>query len=464
MPQRQTPSMIKNLVENQKEFFTSQQTKEVNFRRKYLKKLHKVLIAHEDAICDAIYKDFRKPKFESLVTETQIVLSELKYIINNLEFWVKPKRVQGPLANLPSSNWLYHEPYGSVLIISPWNYPFMLCISPLIGALAAGNTVVLKPSELSPNTSKAIFTLVEEVFPKEYVTVVEGGVEVSQELLAEQWDYIFFTGSSHIGKIIYKSAAEHLTPVTLELGGKNPCIIDETAAIHLAATRIAWGKFMNAGQTCVAPDYILIQKTVKDTFVDALKKQIEKFYGPAIEESSDFARITTSKHYQALKKMIVGETLLFGGGYNDETQYIEPTIIDKPSLDSAVMQGEIFGPILPILSYDSEDEIGQIILNYEKPLSLYVFSTRKKFQKKIINTYGFGGGCVNDVVMHIANKNLPFGGVGESGIGGYHGKHSFQLFSHVKSIVKKPNWGDIPMRYPPYKLPEKWIKLFRHIL
>ncbi|WP_435625664.1 aldehyde dehydrogenase [Flagellimonas sp.] len=456
--------MIKALVQNQKNFFSSQQTKEVGYRKKYLKNLYKALVANEDAICQAIYEDFKKPKFESLVTETQIVLSELKYIINHLEEWARPERISGPLANFPSSNWLYHEPYGTVLIISPWNYPFMLSISPLIGALAAGNTVVLKPSELSPNTSKALFELIEEVFPKEYVTVVEGGVETSQELLAERWDYIFFTGSSHIGKIIYKSAAEHLTPVTLELGGKNPCIIDETAAINLAATRITWGKFMNAGQTCVAPDYILIHRSVKVKFVEALKAQIRKFYGDSIEESQDFARITTTKHYNGLKEMLSGQTILFGGSHDDQTQYIEPTLVDEPSLDSQLMQGEIFGPILPILSYEKEEEIGKIILNYEKPLSLYVFSKRKKFQSRIINTYGFGGGGINDVVMHIANKNLPFGGVGESGIGGYHGKHSFQLFSHKKAIVKKPNWGDLPVRYPPYKLPERWVKFFKHIM
>ncbi|PRX54986.1 aldehyde dehydrogenase [Flagellimonas meridianipacifica] len=455
--------MIKNLVETQKSFFASQQTKDVSYRKTYLKKLYKALIAHEDDICEAIYRDFKKPKFESLVTETQIVLSELKYIINNLDEWTRPERVSGPLANFPSSDWLYHEPYGTVLIISPWNYPFMLAISPLIGALAAGNTAVLKPSELSPNTSRAILKLLEEVFDEEYVSVVEGGVEVSQELLSHKWDYIFFTGSSHVGKIIYQSAAEHLTPVTLELGGKNPCIVDETAAIKLAAKRIVWGKFMNAGQTCVAPDYILVHKSVKDGFVDALKKNIQKFYGSSIEASDDLARITTKKHYESLKAMITGQTVLSGGSFNDETQYIEPTLIDEPDLESHLMKGEIFGPILPILSYDSESEIGDIILRYEKPLSLYVFSTRKKFQQKIINTYGFGGGGINDVIMHIANKNLPFGGVGESGIGGYHGKHSFKLFSHKKSLVKKPNWGDIPFRYPPYTLPLKWIKLFRHL-
>ena len=455
--------MIKSLIENQKSFFASQQTKDVQFRKKYLKKFYKALIKHEDAICEAIYQDFKKPKFESLVTETQIVLSELKYMINHLDLWTKPERVKSSLANIPSSNWLYHEPYGSVLIISPWNYPFMLCISPFIGALAAGNTVVLKPSELSPNTSKAIFNLVEEVFPKEYVAVVEGGVETSQKLLAEKWDYIFFTGSSHIGKIVYKCAAEHLTPVTLELGGKNPCIIDETAAIHLAATRITWGKFMNAGQTCVAPDYILIHKSVKDKFVEALKKQITKFYGSDIEESPDFARITTKKHYEGLKAMLSDQIVLFGGHYNDNTKYIEPTLIDEPHLDSLMMQGEIFGPILPILSYESEEEIHKIITEYEKPLSLYVFSTRKKFQKKIIHTYSFGGGGINDVVMHIANKSLPFGGVGESGIGGYHGLHSFKLFSHKKSLVKKHNWIDIPFRYPPFRIPEKWLKFFKHI-
>ncbi|MEO0507283.1 MAG: aldehyde dehydrogenase [Bacteroidota bacterium] len=455
--------MIEALVHKQETFFNSQQTKEVAFRLKYLKAFKKILIQNEDAICEAIYEDFKKPKFESLVTETQMVLSELNYIINNLNHWSKPERVSSTLANLPSFDYIYREPYGKTLIIAPWNYPFLLTISPLIGALAAGNTVVLKPSELSPHTSAKINEIVQEVFPEEYVTVVEGGVEVSQELLQQKWDYIFFTGSSHVGKIVYKAAAEYLTPVTLELGGKNPCVVDNTASLSLAAKRIAWGKFINAGQTCVAPDYILVHQSVKNTFVEALQKQIHGFYGDPIENSDDFARITTEKHYQSLKEKLEGQHILFGGGHNDATRYIEPTLVDEPALDCTLMQDEIFGPILPIISYTSEEDLTQIISQYEKPLSFYVFSKNKAFQARLTSRFGFGGGAINDVVMHIANKNLPFGGVGNSGIGGYHGKHSFELFSHSKALVKKPNWLDVPFRYPPYKLPTKWIKYMKHL-
>lgn len=455
--------MIDEILRQQNSFFISQRTKAIGYRLVYLKKFQKALLKHEEAICKAIYEDFKKPKFESMVTETQMVLSELKYIINHLEVWSKPIRVKGNLANFPSFNWMYHEPYGKVLIIAPWNYPFLLTVSPLIGALAAGNTVVLKPSELSPNTSRAILHLVTEVFPEEYVAVCEGGVEVSQTLLEQKWEYIFFTGSTHIGKLVYQRAAAQLTPVTLELGGKNPCIVDESAAIDLAAKRITWGKFMNAGQTCIAPDYILVHKTVKSKLVQALQKHIRNFYGEDMEASKDFARIATQKHYDSLRKKLMGQEVLFGGENNDKTRFLSPTLVNEPGLESPLMQDEIFGPILPILSYDSESTLEKIITRYEKPLSLYIFSTRKNFQKKMVQKFGFGGGAINDVVVHIANKNLPFGGVGNSGIGAYHGKHSFELFSHKKAILKRPNWMDVPFRYAPYKLPIKWARYFRHL-
>ncbi len=455
--------MIKALVQEQSIFFASQQTKDIAYRKKYLKKLLQAIIAHENAICDAIYKDFKKPPFETLVQETQLVISELKYLLNHLELWSKPVKVKGSLASFPSINHMHYEPYGKVLIMSPWNYPFLLTISPLIGALAAGNTVVLKPSELSPNATRAMAVMIEEVFPKEYVSLIEGGVDVSKNLLLEKWDYIFFTGSTNVGKIVYKSAAEHLTPVTLELGGKNPCIIDETASIKLAAKRIAWGKFMNAGQTCVAPDYILIHSSVKDEFVRALQGAIEQLYGKKVQESKDFARVATEQHYNTLVGKLEGQTLLFGGNHDDSTRYIEPTIVDEPDLDSPIMQDEIFGPILPILSYTSKAEIEKIVLKYDMPLSFYVFSNRSRFSKELMKTYAFGGGTINDVVMQIANKNLPFGGIGHSGIGAYHGKHSFELFSHKKAIVKRPNWLDVPIRYAPYNMPLKWVKWFKHL-
>lgn len=455
--------MMEDLVQKHRTFFSEQQTKDIAFRKKYLKRLRNEMIAQEDAICDALHADFGKPRFEALATETQLVLSELQHALNNLKTWSTPERVGFTWANFPSSDWIYPEPYGNALIISPWNYPILLSISPLIGALAAGNTVVLKPSELSPHTSAILHKIIKAVFPEEYVAVVEGGITESQQLLAQRWDYIFFTGSSRVGKIVYECAAKHLTPVTLELSGKNPCIVDQTAAVKLAAKRIVWGKFLNAGQTCIAPDYILVHESIKNRFVDELKYYLNKFYGENIAESPDFARIVTDAHYTALKNKLKGQTILFGGNCNDSERFVEPTLVDEPDVDSALMQTEIFGPILPIFSYASEADILQHIDRYEKPLAFYLFSTDKNFQKRILRSQSFGGGVINDVVMQIANKNLPFGGVGQSGIGGYHGKHSFDLFSHKKAIIKKPNWIDIPIRYAPYKIPTKLVKYLKHL-
>lgn len=455
--------MVKQLVAAQNDFFATQKTKEVAYRKQYLKKLQQEVLDQEDAVCDALYADFKKPKFESLATETQLVLAELKHAVKNVKNWSEPNRVGASLLNFPSKEWIQPEPYGKVLVISPWNYPFMLTMSPLIGALAAGNTAILKPSEYSPNTSKIIAQIIRKVFPPEYVTVVEGGAEVSTELLAEKWEYIFFTGSTRVGKIVYKQAAENLTPVTLELSGKNPCIVDATASISLAAKRIAWGKLINAGQTCIAPDYILVHKSVKNALVDGIKECISQFYGENIEASNDFARITTSKHYEELKAMLKGQNLLFGGNYNDEDQYMEPTLVDEPREDSTIMEGEVFGPILPIISYEDESELDEYISRYPNSLAFYVFSNNKKFQKCMMRQYSFGGGTINDVVVHISNKDLPFGGVGQSGIGGYHGKYSFDLFSHHKSIVKRGTWMDAPIRYAPYNISLKWIKKIKYL-
>lgn len=455
--------MIQDIVNAQNAFFSTHQTKDVAYRKQYLKQLKQEIEAQEDAICEALYADFKKPKFESLATETQLVLAELSYALKNIERWSRPEPIESSWTNFPSKDWIQYEPFGKVLIISPWNYPFMLTLAPVIGALAAGNTVVIKPSELSPNTSRIIAEIIKKVFPPEYVTVVEGGVDVSQALLSEKWEYIFFTGSTQVGKIVYKSAAEHLTPVTLELGGKNPCVVDETASLKLAAKRIVWGKFINAGQTCLAPDYILVHTSKKKDLVEAIKGQITSFYGPDIQKSPDFARITTEKHFKELKTMLQGQTLLFGGTCNDSESYVEPTLVDEPNLNSKLMEGEIFGPILPIISYEKEQDLHQYISNYGKPLAFYLFSTNKRFQKRLLSQYSFGGGTINDTVIHISNKRLPFGGVGASGIGGYHGKHSFELFSHKKSMVKRANWLDIPMRYPPYTLPIRWVKRFKHL-
>ncbi|HET8735034.1 MAG TPA: aldehyde dehydrogenase [Pricia sp.] len=451
------------ILKRQREFFATGKTREVSFRKNALKRLLQEIISKEDAICDALYADFKKPRYETLAGETQFVLADIKHTLQNLKYWTKPQRVSSTLLNWPSSDYIYKEPYGAVLIIAPWNYPFQLAIAPLIGALAAGNTAVIKPSEATPNTARIVSEIIQAVFEPEYVTVVEGGVETAQRLLSEKWDYIFFTGSTHVGQIVYESAAKHLTPVTLEMGGKNPCIVDETTAISTAAKRIAWGKFLNAGQTCIAPDYVLVHRSVKDKLVTALQKSITGFYGENVENSPDYARTVNEKHYAGLKEMLKGEEVLFGGHTNDSDNYLSPTLVNEPKPDSKLMEGEIFGPILPIISYETEAEIDRYIMNYGKPLAAYVFSDRKSFQNKIINTYSYGGGAINDTVIQIINKRLPFGGVGNSGIGAYHGQTSFDLFSHQKAIVKKSSWPDVPLRYPPYTLPMKFVKMLKKL-
>ncbi|RYJ40963.1 Aldehyde dehydrogenase [Flavobacterium anhuiense] len=405
----------------------------------------------EDLIVKSLYDDFKKPEFEAVLTETNYVISELKDVIKNINKWAKPERVFPSLLNFPSSDYIYKEPYGEVLIIAPWNYPFQLALCPLIAAVAAGNRVVLKPSELTPHTSAIIAKIIEKTFHVNHVEVYEGGIEVSNKLLAQRWDYIFFTGSVAVGKIVAKAAAENLTPVTLELGGKNPCIVDETANLKLAAKRIVWGKFINAGQTCIAPDYILIQKNMKVNFISYLIEEIIKAYGKKIDKSPDFARIINTKNWYRLTSMIQDEHVLFGGESDANKLYISPTLLEEPDLDSPVMKEEIFGPILPILVYENESDIHKIVSRYEKPLSFYIFSENNSFTKKLISKYSFGGGCINDTVVHFSNNRLPFGGVGHSGIGAYHGKRSFDTFSHHKAIVKKGNWLDLPMRYAPYK-------------
>jgi len=422
----------------------------INSRKEALIKLLDVIIKHENEIIEALYDDFKKPPFESIATEISYVISELKYTIKNIEKWSKTRWVFPSLLNFPSTDYIVKEPYGKVLIISPWNYPFQLAICPMISAVAAGNQVVLKTSELAPKTSFLIVKIIEKVFHHHHVKVIEGGIEAAKNLLAQRWDYIFFTGSATVGKIVAKAAAEHLTPITLELGGKNPCIIDETANLKLAAKRIVWGKFLNAGQTCIAPDYILIQEDMKSHFVDFFKKEITNAYGKNPKESPDFARIINEKNCYRLMSLIEPKKVIFGGETDIDSCYISPTLIDEDSLDTPLMSEEIFGPILPIITYKDEKEIELTLHKYEKPLALYVFTDDRKFAKKIITQFAFGGGCVNDTVIHFANKRLPFGGVGHSGIGAYHGQLSFDTFSHIKGIVKKANWLDLNIRYAPY--------------
>jgi aldehyde dehydrogenase (NAD+) len=424
---------------------------DINFRKQTLVKLLISVQKHEEEIIKALYDDFKKPAFEAVISETAYIVSELNHTIKNINKWAKPNMVLPSLLNFPSTDYIYKEPYGKVLIIAPWNYPYQLALCPLIAAVAAGNQVVVKPSELTPNTSRIVAKIIRETFDENHVKCVEGGVEITQELLAQRWDYIFFTGSVAVGKLVAKAAAENLTPVTLELGGKNPCIIDATANLKLAAKRIVWGKFLNAGQTCIAPDYLLVSNKIKTAFIELIKKEIIDAYGENPETSADFPRIINQKNWGRLTDMLKGESILAGGKSNIQDYYLAPTLLDEPSLDSLVMKDEIFGPILPVLSFENEADLVSIISRYEKPLSLYIFSNDNSFAKKIIQNYSFGGGCINDTVVYFSNKRLPFGGVGHSGIGAYHGKLSFSTFTHHKAIVKKANWLDIPIRYAPYK-------------
>lgn len=451
---------ISTIVQNQRNYFKLHKTKDIEFRKACLIRLKQELIKREKDIAAAMYKDFRKPEFETVMTETGIVQLELKLAISKLRSWARPRTVLPALLNFPSSCKVYKEPYGTVLLIAPWNYPFQLVFSPLIGAIAAGNTVVIKPSELSAHTSKVVSEIIAAVFDPGHVTVIEGEVAVAARLLRERWDYIFFTGSIAVGKIVAKAAAEHLTPVTLELGGKNPCIVDETANVALAARRIIWGKFINCGQTCIAPDYVLVHESVKSQFIEHCIKEIKTNYGENAKNSPDYSRIINQANFRNLLSLLQGQNLLTGGESDAGDLFIAPTLVDNPQRNSSLMQHEIFGPLLPIVSYATEQEIHDYIQSYEKPLALYVFSNHVHFIDRIIDKHSFGGGTVNDTIVHFANHRIPFGGVGHSGTGAYHGKHSFDTFSFTKGISTRYNWLDLPVRYAPYRDKLKALKIF----
>jgi aldehyde dehydrogenase (NAD+) len=431
-------------------------------RKHYLNKLLLEIEIKEDAICKALFEDFKKPAFEAVLTETYYVKSVIKELLVNLESWTKPTRVLPSLLNFPSNDYILKEPYGSVLVIAPWNYPFQLALCPAIAAFASGNRVTVKPSENTPNTSRVIADLLGKIFPKEWLEVIEGDASKATQLLTQRWDYIFFTGSVAVGKIVARAAAVNLTPTTLELGGKNPCIVHHSAAIELSAKRIVWGKFINAGQTCIAPDYVLVDAKIKDQFIRALEVEIEKAYGANAAQSPDYTRIVNTKHLNRLIALLDNKSVIYGGQSDTKDCYLSPTLVDEPELSSALMQDEIFGPILPIISYQNEAEIEAIIARYEKPLALYVFANDKKFSKKVTKQFSFGGGCINDTIIQFNNKRLPFGGVGHSGYGAYHGKYSIDRFLHHKSMVHKGNWLDLPLRYAPYKNKLAWVqKLLR---
>lgn len=416
-----------------------------------LKTLQKSIIAHESEIFDALKKDLNKSPFEAYETEVGITLQELQYVIKHVRSWAKPKRVKTPLLHFKSTSFILSEPYGVVLIMSPWNYPLQLSIAPLIGSIAAGNCTLIKPSAYSPATSAVIAKIVRECFDEGFVAVIEGGREANQALLKEKFDYIFFTGSVEVGKTVMAAAAENLTPVTLELGGKSPCIVDCNTNLEITARRIVWGKCLNAGQTCVAPDYLLVHKDVKNDLLNSMKKYIAEFYGQHPHKSEDLPKIINRKHFDRVKELLNCGKTVVGGQYDEKTLKISPTILDDVSWDEPVMQEEIFGPVLPVLEFDDLSQVIETVNKRPKPLALYLFTTSKQTEKKILENIPFGGGCINDTIVHLATSYMPFGGVGESGMGGYHGRWSFDTFSHKKSILKKSNLIDIKLRYPPYR-------------
>jgi aldehyde dehydrogenase (NAD+) len=446
------------ILERTKEFFLSGKTRNIEFRINSLKKLRQSIIKHDREIMEALRKDFGKPEFETFATEIMSSLDEINIAIRNLHSWVKPRRVKTPFTHFKASSRVYYEPFGIVLVITAWNYPFQLAMNPLIGAIAAGNCCVVKPSELSPHTAKILGQIVTECFSEDFCTVVEGGIEETTELLKEKFDFIHYTGSTRVGKIIAQAASINLTPVVLEMGGKSPCIVDKTADIETSARRIVWGKFINAGQTCVAPDYLIVHRDVKAALLKALGDQIRCFYGDKPEQSSDYCRIINQKHFERLSAFLDHGTIVSGGKTRREDLYIEPTIIDHITWDDPVMQEEIFGPILPVMEYEDLTTFIEMIQSHEKPLALYFFSKNKKDQERIIRGVSFGGGCMNATILHTGNPYLPFGGVGNSGIGNYHGKWSFETFSHPKSVLEKSLWIDPKLPYPPYGNKLKFLK------
>ena len=446
------------LHSKQRAFFETNTTKDVSFRRASLKKLLQVIEYKENEIYEALFLDLKKSEYEAFITEVFFVKKEIKTTLSNLNSWTKTKRVSGSILNYPTKDYLIPEPFGCTLHISPWNYPFQLALNTVIGAVAAGNTVVLKPSEYAHFTSGIVNDIIQEAFKPEHVCVIQGDAQTSANLLSLRWDYVFFTGSTNVGKIVAKAAAENLTPYTLELGGKNPCVVDETAPIALSARRIVWGKYVNCGQTCIAPDYLLVHKSKVNELTQAMAKEIKKSFGEDPQKSFSYGRIINKKHFLYLKEKIEDTKVVYGGTTNEEDLYIEPTLIKQPDLDSAIMKEENFGPILPILSYENEEEIKPKISRYEKPLGFYVFSKRKSFIKKMQTEYSFGGGVSNDTMIQFSNDELPFGGVGHSGVGAYHGKYSFDTFTHYKPFVKKSLLIDLPTRYAPYPKSFKFLK------
>lgn len=454
--------MMKEIISRQRDFFNTGETFSYQYRKDALEALKESIRQHETDIEAALQKDLGKSATESYISEIGMLLEDISYTLKHLHSWMKPKRQSTPVTISPASSKVVNCPYGVVLVIAPWNYPVLLSLQPLVGALAAGNCCVLKPSELAPASAEIIGKIVKEVFPENYAAVINGGVEISKALLDEQFDYIFYTGSTNVGRIVMEKAARYLTPVTLELGGKSPVVVSRRANLRLAARRIAFGKLMNLGQTCVAPDYVLVEREVHDQLIVYLKEEIVRMYGVKPLDNAAYGKIINHRHYERICRMIDQTKVVFGGGCDEESLRIEPTILDDVTAEDAVMAEEIFGPVLPVIPIDYLDEAFNFIQQRPHPLAFYIFTENKAEEDRFINGLLFGGGCVNDVVVHLSNPELPFGGIGPSGMGEYHGKSTYETFSHKKSVVKSATWIDVPLRYPPYT--EKTDKMLRHFM
>ncbi|PUZ27851.1 aldehyde dehydrogenase (NAD+) [Chitinophaga costaii] len=445
----------------QQAYFDSGATLSYRFRRNQLKRLAQAIKNREAALLEALHKDLHKSPLEGFTSDIGVVYQEIKHVREYLRRWMKPEAVPSPFMFYPSYSKIYKVPLGLTLIIGSWNYPILLLLSPLIGAMAGGNCAILKPSELAPHCAAVLEALITDTFDPAYIDVVQGeGEEVVPALLQHRFNHIFFTGSAPVGRLVMTMAAKHPTPVTLELGGKSPCLVDETADITVAARRIVWGKYWNAGQTCVAPDYVLVHEKVKDKLVASLKKYIVQFYGNDPSQSPDLARLVNEKRFNALLPYLEQAPILHGGQTDRATLFIAPTLLDSPPLTATVMQEEIFGPILPILSYNTLEEAIGIIAHNPYPLAMYIFTSKTRRELELIERVRFGGGCVNNTIIHFANTDLPVGGVGPSGIGRYHGQYSFETFTHRKSIIKTGTWLDVPVKYPPFKSKLRWVKKF----
>jgi aldehyde dehydrogenase (NAD+) len=446
---------VENLIQKQKDFFQSGQTLDYAFRIKQLETLEVVLRDHEKVLQDAVYKDFKKSPFESFVTELGLIYMEIKEAKRNLRTWMRPQRVPSNLINFPAKSFVLCEPFGVSLVIGAWNYPYLLLLSPAIAAMAAGNTVVLKPSEIPSETAKVIHQILSTSFDPQYLAVVQGGVEETTRLLQQNFDKIFFTGSTEVGKIIYRAAAEKLIPVTLELGGKSPAVVTPSCNLKMTAKRLVWGKFLNAGQTCVAPDYVMVHQSIETAFLEACKNEIEK--AQYAFGNSNYCQIINRTHFNRLVALIDADKVFYGGTYDSETRYIAPTLLQRITFEDAIMKEEIFGPLLPVLTYQDFSIALQQIKELPKPLSAYLFTANKKEKKEMLQRLSFGGGAINDVVMQLANLNLPFGGIGNSGMGSYHGKSGFLAFSHQKSILQKATWLELPLKYAPLSARKLWL-------